>query len=210
MTDKFKAADDAAVKLKLAYRQDKWGIVYHPYSPSTSFRNGYLAAKADEQPALKVTLRAYPESNGKRNWTAAIERVERVKDMLIGTNGGSPVQGGRGEYWNRVAYAAEEARVLLGLRQTEPDILAYGDDVMTSEEWKGCDPESGFVKFHKLFDRWFKVAAEFENTIEGTTASNDFMTANEGVGVLEVINGKIVLAWKADNGIELDERGRAK
>lgn len=86
------------------------------------------------QPELTVVINSYPESNGKRNWTAQIRRVEPW-DGLIGNAGGITV--GRGEYWNRVAYAAEEARYLLGLRDTEPWILDYGNDIETPEQWQG-------------------------------------------------------------------------
>jgi hypothetical protein len=44
--------------------------------------------------------------------------------------------------WNRVAYEAERARVLLGERTSEPCILQYGEDVATPAEWTGSDPES--------------------------------------------------------------------
>ena len=40
------------------------------------------------------------------------------------------------------AYAAERARALIGERIDEPDILQYGKDVPTPEEWAGSDPEA--------------------------------------------------------------------
>ena len=86
------------------------------------------------QPKLKVVLTSYPESNGKRNWTAMFKRVEKF-DGLIGSWGGITIA--HGELWNRVAYEAERARFLLGERDTEPYILDYGDDIKTPEEWKG-------------------------------------------------------------------------
>lgn len=52
---------------------------------------------------------------------------------LIGNTGGVTIA--RGEYWNRVAYAAECAKFLLGERDTEPHILDYGDDIKTPDEW---------------------------------------------------------------------------
>lgn len=87
-----------------------------------------------EQPRLKVVLRSYPESNGKRNWTATLAR-EGKWDGLVGSCGGITVD--RGELWNRVAYEAERARFLIGERDTEPFILDYGDDIETPEEWAG-------------------------------------------------------------------------
>lgn len=87
-----------------------------------------------EQPRLKVRLQSYPESNGKRNWTATIAR-EGKWEGLVGSCGGITID--RGELWNRVAYEAERARFLLGERDTEPFILDYGDDIETPEQWAG-------------------------------------------------------------------------
>jgi len=88
----------------------------------------------NKQPKLTVRMRSYPESNGKRNWTASIVRVDNF-DKLVGTGGGITVA--RGEYWNRVAYEAERARCLIGERENEPFILDYGVDIFTPEEWLG-------------------------------------------------------------------------
>lgn len=86
------------------------------------------------QPRLTVRLTSFPESNGKRNWTALLMRVEEW-DGLIGNCGGIAID--QGEYWNRVAYEAERAKLLIGERDTEPNILDYGDDIRTPEEWAG-------------------------------------------------------------------------
>lgn len=95
------------------------------------------AAVADQppnQPKLTVRLTSFPESNGKRNWTALLTRVEPWNG-LVGNCGGMTLA--RGEFWNRVAYAAERARFLLGERADEPYILDYGDDIQTPEGWPG-------------------------------------------------------------------------
>ena len=89
---------------------------------------------AAQQPRLKVRLTAFPESNGKQNWTALLVRADKW-DGLVGNCGGISLA--REELWNRVAYAAECARFLIGERDTEPFILDYGDDIQTPEEWKG-------------------------------------------------------------------------
>lgn len=89
---------------------------------------------APAQPGLTVRLTSFPESNGKRNWTALLVRAEKW-DGLIGNCGGITVA--RGELWNRVAYEAERAKLLIGERDTEPDVLDYGDDVLTPGEWAG-------------------------------------------------------------------------
>ena len=86
------------------------------------------------QPRLTVRLCSFPESNGKRNWTALLVRVDEWTG-LIGNCGGITVA--RGELWNRVAYESERARLLIGERDTEPDIMDYGDDIKTPEEWAG-------------------------------------------------------------------------
>lgn len=91
---------------------------------------------------LKVVIHSFPESNGRRNWTAMFKRTTPFSG-LIGNSGGITIA--RGEQWNRVAYLAERARVLLGDRETEPDILEYGEDVATPQEWKGKDLEGVFA-----------------------------------------------------------------
>lgn len=81
-----------------------------------------------------MEIRSYPESNGRRNWTGLLVRVDGFKG-LIGSGGGVVID--RGEYWNRVAYQCERARYLIGERDTEPHILDYGDDIETPEQWAG-------------------------------------------------------------------------
>lgn len=91
-------------------------------------------AELEGKPRLTVRLTSFPESNGKRNWTALLVRTEPWGG-LIGSCGGITVD--RGEMWNRVAYEAERARFLIGERDTEPHILDYGDDIETPEQWAG-------------------------------------------------------------------------
>ena len=93
-----------------------------------------LTGGLGRQPRLTVRLQSFPESNGKRNWTALLVRVD-AWGGLVGNCGGIPV--GRGELWNRVAYEAERAKLLIGERDTEPNILDYSDDIRTPEEWGG-------------------------------------------------------------------------
>lgn len=89
---------------------------------------------AARQPQLKVRLTAFPESNGKQNWTALLVRSEPWGG-LVGNCGGISLA--RGELWNRVAYEAECARFLIGERDTEPCILDYAKDIKTPDEWAG-------------------------------------------------------------------------
>lgn len=93
-----------------------------------------IAKMREPQPRLTVRLTAFPESNGKRNWTALLVRVDKW-DGLVGNCGGISLA--RGELWNRVAWEAECTRFLIGERDTEPFILDYGDDIQTPEEWAG-------------------------------------------------------------------------
>lgn len=109
-----------------------WEIAEAAIAASSEQQAAQQDAKG--QPRLTVRLTSFPESNGKRNWTALLVRDEKWGG-LIGNAGGITVA--RGELWNRVAYESERARFLLGLRDTEPFILDYGDDIETPEEWKG-------------------------------------------------------------------------
>lgn len=93
------------------------------------------------QPRLKVVVKTFPESNGRRNWTAMFKR-EEPWGGLVGNCGGITIA--HSEHWNRVAYVAERARYLLGLRSTEPHILHYGKDVPTPQNWDAKDPDAVF------------------------------------------------------------------
>src|SRR5512146_558197 len=92
---------------------------------------------------LTVVVRSFPESNGRRNWTAMFKRTTPFKG-LVGNDGGITIA--HSEYWNRVAYMAERARVLLGERQTEPNLIEYGEDVQTPQEWTGKHVDGVFVQ----------------------------------------------------------------
>ena len=96
-------------------------------------------SSVSRQEPITVRIFSFPESNGKRNWTAMFVRVKSW-DGLIGNAGGITI--GYGECWNRVAFNAEKARYLLGERMTEPSIVDYMNDVKTPEEWVGKDPEA--------------------------------------------------------------------
>lgn len=95
---------------------------------------GPVERRVRVQPRLTVRLQSFPESNGKRNWTALLVRVD-AWGGLVGNCGGITVA--RGEFWNRVAYEAERAKLLIGERDTKPDILDYGDDITTPDQWAG-------------------------------------------------------------------------
>jgi len=95
---------------------------------------GQVERRVRPQPRLTVRLQSFPESNGKRNWTALLVRVD-AWGGLVGNCGGITVD--RGEFWNRVAYEAERAKLLIGERDTEPDIRDYGNDITTPDQWAG-------------------------------------------------------------------------
>lgn len=67
--------------------------------------------------ALTVWYGSMPESNGKENWTAILHR----KGVCISEG----ITVDRSEYPERVRYAADCMRYLIGEIQDEPDILAY-------------------------------------------------------------------------------------
>lgn len=52
---------------------------------------------------------------------------------------------------------------------------------------------------HRLFDRVFVVVAEFPEAEE--ERANAFMTKYQGASVLEVVDGRVILAWSADSGV---------
>lgn len=62
--------------------------------------------------------------------------------------------------------------------------------------------EASGTKYHRLMGRLFVVVAEFDDTDEGTTQANAYMTAHPGIGVLEVVGGKVILASNTDKGIQ--------
>ena len=74
--------------------------------------------KGDQVPvALSVWYGSMPESNGKENWTAILHR----KGVCISEG----ITVDRSEYPERVRYAVDCMRYLIGEIQDEPDILAY-------------------------------------------------------------------------------------
>lgn len=58
--------------------------------------------------------------------------------------------------------------------------------------------------YHVALGRALLVAAEFPDTEEGAKAANAYMEAHPGVGVLEVVSGRVILASNEDKGIKVD------
>lgn len=61
-----------------------------------------------------------------------------------------------------------------------------------------CWPES---KRHRLMGRIFLIQAEYPDTDEGARQANAYMQQHPGIGVLEVVDGRVILASNDDKGI---------
>lgn len=57
------------------------------------------------------------------------------------------------------------------------------------------------ARTHRLHGLDFAIVAEFPDTEEGTKDANAFMEAFNGVGVLEVADGRIILASNTDKAV---------
>jgi len=101
-----------------------------------------IQAMAGNQPKLAVWYGSMPESNGKSNWTALLHRADespfRGQTMTID----------RSEYPDRVRYAADEVRYLIGEISEEPDILAYDANKYTGPP----RPQMSAENLQKLWD----------------------------------------------------------
>lgn len=58
------------------------------------------------------------------------------------------------------------------------------------------------LEYHRLFDRLFMVAATFTDTPMGTDTANRFMFEHPETGVLDVKDGKVIIAYMWDKGIK--------
>ena len=87
---------------------------------ATFIRTMIDTVRAKQQPELTVFYKSMPESNGKENWTAILHRKgEGIQDgMTID----------RSEYPERVLYAADRVRYLIGEKAERPHILDYDAD----------------------------------------------------------------------------------
>lgn len=94
-----------------------------------------ILAEDKLQPELIVVLVSFPETNGKKNWTAQFRRADKTWKGLPGNCGG--ITFSAGEYWNRVAYDFERARYLLGQRELEPSIIDFAKDITSPDEFEG-------------------------------------------------------------------------
>lgn len=81
-----------------------------------------IQALAGTQPKLTVWYGSMPESNGKKNWTALLHRAgEKLMSAELHTID-------RSEYPDRVRYAADCVRYIIGELDEKPCILDYDAD----------------------------------------------------------------------------------
>lgn len=64
--------------------------------------------------------------------------------------------------------------------------------------------------YHASFGRALLVVAEYPDTEDGTEAANAYMAEHQGVGLLEVIGGRLLLANKEDKGSAIEGRLRGQ
>lgn len=61
--------------------------------------------------------------------------------------------------------------------------------------------DSSEPKRHRLMGRLFIIQAEYPDTDEGARQANAYMQQHPGIGVLEVVDGRVILASNDDKGI---------
>lgn len=54
---------------------------------------------------------------------------------------------------------------------------------------------------HPVHGRKFAITAEFKEDEDGIKAANDFMVANPGHGLLDITDGRVIVASCADKGV---------
>lgn len=64
-------------------------------------------------------------------------------------------------------------------------------------------------KYHKHYGHLYLVTAEFPDTDAGAREANQHMELTPGVGVLAVIDGRVILAANDDEGIAPLEESEA-
>lgn len=85
----------------------------------------------------------------------------------------------------RVCMTPEEARAIGGSLQL------------------AADDASPQKKRHIVFGRSFAIVAEFPDTEEGARDANAYMESHHSAALLQVIDGRVILADKADKGIRV-------
>lgn len=74
---------------------------------------------------------------------------------------------------------------------------------VTKEEGRGLKKED-LPRYHVVMGRALRVVAEFPDTDEGTKAANTYMAEHQCIGVLEVFDGRVILAGNEDKGVKVD------
>ena len=142
-------------------------------STDTSSQNtaaGNHQPETKPQNPLTVWFGAMPESNGKTNWTA-----------VLMPKGGQIWEGmtlERSEYKDRVRYAADRARFLLGELDEEPDLLNYDGELEEHLVREAAEHNLASEELAKAFQP-FATAAGF---FHGLRASMGLMVRPAGSG----------------------------
>jgi len=59
-------------------------------------------------------------------------------------------------------------------------------------------------KYHRHYSLMFQIVAEFAETEAGMREANEYMEKNPGIGVLAVLDGRVILANNDDPGAATD------
>lgn len=133
------------------------------------------AGPVSQHPELTVWYGSMPESNGKTNWTAILHRKgEGIQDgMTID----------RSEYPDRVLYAADRVRYLIGEKADRPCILDYDADAHSGYVKPGNSPATpdGWVACsERMPEQFVEVLVCTEDGSRYVAALNHSMNWDDG------------------------------
>ncbi len=112
-------ADEADAMRRMNAHQERVSLIHK----ALRARSSAPEAREGDQPKLTVWYGEMPESNGRRNWTATIRRVNPTDKWDQG------FCFARSEYPDRVRYEADRMRWIIGELAERPNILAYDADL---------------------------------------------------------------------------------
>lgn len=92
-----------------------------------------------------------------------------------------------------------------GTAATEPDgtVMVESPAPLVSVEADNAPVLAEQSASHPVFGRTFSVVADFADSEEGYEQANRLITTNQGSGVLDVVDGRVILASLSDKGIVL-------
>lgn len=178
-----------------------WQTALDLYQPTVVLSERNISrqppAREDALPvALTVWYGEMPESNGRRNWTATLRRVNPMDKWDQG------FCFARSEYPDRVRYEADRMRWIIGELPEEPDILAYD-----------ADAHSGYVAPHPAPDA-LRVAVEAlepfaraADGLDGLWSEDDWRwndSVRSGVTVRDIRHARQALA-----ALQAEQKGGA-